>query len=372
MNKKLLRMGTGLMLAASVLIAGCSSSSEEETAEGKAVLTLRGSTFIPAEHGSFDQINPWIEQVEKETDGEVKFEVFTSGELVKSGKSYDALKSGITDVELSFLAAYEPQRFPLTEVTTLPLLKSDVSVATAAFKKLIESDVEIEDGKTYYELEFASEGLKAFPTVTTEPYVISTTGKSFESVKDFSKVSLRSAARTHEFLIKNLGANSITLPSTDLYDSLSRNALDGTIQSVADWTGYGLQELLKFTLDGINLGHYAPVIAMSEDKFNSLPDNAKQAMENATVDSVQNGIDGWKTRADDARSQYEANGGKFVRLEELDPAVQEHVHKAIEKTWFDWIEAVEKEGNPGKEIAKLWRDLIIEEGGEVPERVKDL
>jgi TRAP-type C4-dicarboxylate transport system substrate-binding protein len=208
--------------------------------------------------------------------------------------------------------------------------------------------------------------------MTTEPYVISTTGKSFKTVEDFSKVSLRSAARTHEFLIKNLGANSITLPSTDLYDSLSRNALDGTIQSVPDWTAYGLQEVLKYTLEGINIGHYAPVIAMDEAKYNKLPDNVKKAMDNATADSVQPGLDGWKKRSEDSRSQYEENDGKFVKLEDLDPAVQEHVKKAMEKTWFDWIAAVEKEGNPGKEIAKLWRDLILEEGGEVPDGVKNL
>ena len=80
------------MLATSMLIAGCSSSGQGANTEGKKELTLRGSTFIPAEHGAFDQINPWIEQVERDTNGEVKFEVFTSGELVKSGKSYDALK----------------------------------------------------------------------------------------------------------------------------------------------------------------------------------------------------------------------------------------------------------------------------------------
>lgn len=307
MNKKRFKLGFSLLMAVFLLLAGCSSSDEKSSSDGGGgdTIKLRGSTFIPAEHGAFDQINPWIEQIEKETNGQVKFEVFTSGELVKAGKSYDALMSGITDIELSFLAAYEPQRFPLTEVTTLPLLSSDASIATRAFQKLLESDIELADGKTYYELEFADENMKAFPGVTTEPYVISTTGQEFKSVEDFSKVSLRSAAQTHEFLIKNLGGNPITLPSTDLYDSLSRNALDGTIQSVADWTGYGLQEVLKYTLEGINLGHYAPVIAMSEEKFNSLPDNVKEAMEKATLDTVQAGVDGWKKRAEESAAQYE-------------------------------------------------------------------
>src|SRR4051794_979581 len=104
MNKNLLKMGSTITMAISLIVAAGCSSEGSSTSDGKEVIKLRGSTFIPAEHGAFDQINPWIEQVETESNGQVKFEIFTSGELVKAGKSYDSIMSGVTDVELSFLA----------------------------------------------------------------------------------------------------------------------------------------------------------------------------------------------------------------------------------------------------------------------------
>src|SRR5699024_3835280 len=124
-------------------------------------IDLTATSSFNSSHVMFEHLDPWMDKVEEDTDGQVNFEVFTSEELVDSGKEYDGLEDGISDVAISMLPTYDPKRFPLTEVTLLPLTESSTETAMNAFVKLMDSDEEIKDGKSYYELEFEDNGLKA-------------------------------------------------------------------------------------------------------------------------------------------------------------------------------------------------------------------
>lgn len=356
------------------IMTGCgnssgSVSSEQEKDEG---IKLRGSAIVNSESGWFDQITPWMEQVKEETNGKVQFDVFTSGELVAAGHSYDALNSGKIDIELAMIPSYEPERFPLSEVTLLPLSKSDASIAAKAIEMLMESDVQLKDGKTYYQLEYEDNGLVAFPSLPTEEYLITTTGNHFNSADDLSKLRLRAGSRVHDIFVKNIGANSISMPAIELYEALSRKALDGSLISIADWTQYGFQDIFKYTLEGVTVGHFKFVVAMKKDKWESLPEDVQESMSRGLKETLDLGLKGWEVRRGEGSKMYEEKGGQFLHINDVNPEVKDRLEQAIEQTWFSWIETLESAGHPGLETAKLWRDLIIQAGGDVPEGVKNL
>ena len=51
-----------------------------------------------------------------------------------------------------------------------------------------------------------------------------------------------------------------------MYDALSRGTFDGSFYSIADWSGYGFQDLFKYTVTGINFGHFNGFIGMSKEE----------------------------------------------------------------------------------------------------------
>lgn len=346
-----------------------SGSGDSEGSSGETI-TLRAATGLSAQHAWWAaSMEPWMEKVEELTDGKVQFEAFVGGELVNVPYEAEAVLNGTIDVGL-LLPIYEPDQYPMAEVTMLPLSHSDTYIASNAWRKLIESEVELADGKTYYDFQF--DQFKVFPVSATQEYSISTTGKEFNSVDDIVGTSLRTPSRIHEIYAEKTGINSITIAAVEMYDAMSRGAFDGSFYSIADWSGYGFQDLFKYTLTGINFGHFNAFIGMKKETWESLPEDVQQAMEQAYEEIFIPGADEWVNRAEVTIEENEAEGGKFVDFATLDQSVQDHFNKGIEETWIEYAELLEKDGLPGYELIKLWRDIIIEEGGDVPVGIKNI
>lgn len=353
------------------VLAACGAEEEAggESENGDKIV-LRAATGLSAQHGWWsDTVVPWMDKVEELTDGQVEFETFTGGELVEVPNEGDALLNGTVDVAL-VLPIYQPDQFQMAEVTMLPLAHSDTLIGSKAWRSLLTSDEELADGKTYSEMMFSD--FKVFPVSTTQEYSISTTGKEFNTVDDVKGTSLRTPSRIHEMYSEKIGVNSVTMPAVEMYDALSRGSFDGSYYSISDWSGYGFQDLFRYTLTGINFGHFNSFIGMSKDKWEEMPDNVKEAMEQANEEVFIAGAEEWMNRSEEMIKQNKEDGGKFAEFASLDPEVQELFTTGIEDTWNDYATLLEDQGMPGKELIKLWRDLIIEEGGDVPEGVKNI
>lgn len=371
------------VVAMSALVLGAcgdgGGSSSSATADGSASgeqqsLTFNASSGVNDKHfwhrGFFQ---PLMDSVDEETGGKVSFNAFTSGELVGLGTEYDALTNGTIDVALTLMAPYDPQRFPYTEVVMLPLLESDSTIAAEAMKAMMNSDQEIKDGKTYYQIEFEDKGLVAFANSPTQPYVISTTNKAFDEVGDFSRdVRMRTASRVHEILSTNLGITSQSMPITDAFDALSRNALDGFFYNVPDWMAFGFDELIKHTIEGANFGHFVGHTAMTEETWAKLTPETQDIFRSNAERLIVEGSQLTKDETEENRQSNIDKGGEFKHLSEVPEDVRVHIEAAITKTWLDWIENLESQGHAGKEIAILWRDSLVEAGAEVPQEVMDI
>ncbi|MBU2952922.1 TRAP transporter substrate-binding protein DctP [Marinobacter sp. F3R08] len=353
-----------------VALAACFSSGPVLAQES---FNFRVTSALSASHGQWQGFTkPWMEQVEEKSDGRITFTPFVSGELVKATNEPDALKQGIVQIAAPLLPTYDPAMFPMSEVPMLPLTKSSPEIGSLALKALIESDEPLMDGKTFSELEYEANGLVAIPITISEEYSISTTGHRFETVDDVQSVTLRTPSRIHEMYAKNVGINSITMPAFDLFDALSRGAVDGSFLFISDWTGYGFDELFKYTVTDVNLGHFASVIALTKDQWDALPEDLQSVMLEAASDQITKGAQLWVDRRQDIMAKTQANGAEFVPVSELAPEVQELLMSGMEKTWFDYIDNLEQKGLPGKKLARLWRDIVIEQGGDVPDAIHDL
>lgn len=307
---------------------------------------------------------PWMETVEEESGGKVTFEPFYSQELVPLGEEVRALQDGTIDIAAPVLPTYNPDQFPLSDVTMLPLKASDALIAARAYADLISSEVELQDGKTFTEMEFGQHGMKALPVQPISPYTIGAVGgHEFNTAESLQNLSLRTGGRAHEIFVEKLGSGSVSMPWSEEFEALSRGALDGNVRSVVDYKPYGFDELITTSITGLALGHFPFVWLMPEEEFEALPKDIQTLMEDTAYDLAESTmkLELEKQAIEDSK----AAGINLVDVSELDQGALDLLEKASEDTWTEWIKAKESEGLPGLEAAILWRDLILEHGGEV-------
>ncbi len=296
----------------------------------------------------------------------IGFVRFYSGSLVTPGQELGALQSRVIDVAAPLLAPYNEGRFPLSDVTQLPTLETTSVQVTRAKLALLDSSEPLADGRTFYDYELGAKGLRGWPVGATSAYSLATTGRELREPGDLRGLPVRAGSSLHTMLLEALGATPVTMTSADSYEALSRNTVEGTILSVGDWPSYSFQELLRYAIVGISMGHWQSYLAVTEATWSSF-DAAQQAawdaaaremaMANARhIDQVE----------DEVRAAAAADGIVFRDIETLPEPMQQHLAEAAGRTWIRWVEQLERNGHPGRATAELWARLIRAEGGEIP------
>ncbi|WP_372659242.1 TRAP transporter substrate-binding protein DctP [Hydrogenophaga sp.] len=328
------------------------------------------SAGIPKAHFWVGQhMDPFATAMEAATP--LKFKRFYAGELVAVGRELDALKGGTIDVAAPLLAPYHEGRFALSDVTQLPTIGTNSVLVTKAFQKLMDSTVKIKGDKSFYQYEIADKGIHAWPLGSTAAYALSTTGKVLQSPADLKGLPLRAGSALHTIVLQQLGATPVTMPASQAYEALSRGTVNGLVLSVGDWKSYSFQDLLKYTVTGVALGHWESYLATTDAVWKDLSADERKSWDRIARETALKNAEGIDKQDVEVRQASEKAGGQFVSIDALSPEMRAHIAKASANTWIQWIEQTEKKGHPGKATAKLWASLVQGEGGKVPEGVAE-
>ncbi|GLS14818.1 MULTISPECIES: TRAP transporter substrate-binding protein DctP [Hydrogenophaga] len=353
------RLSSLVLAAAGAAMAGSAAAAD---------LTI--SAGLPKVHFWVGQyMEPFANAVEAATP--IRFKRFYAGELVAVGRELDALKGGTIDVAAPLLAPYHEGRFALSDVTQLPTYNTSAVSVTKAFQKLLDSPVKIKGDKSFYQYEIADKGIRVWPLGATAPYVISTTGKVLQSPAELKGLPLRAGSAMHTIVLQQLGATPVTMPASQAYEALSRGTVNGLVLSVADWKSYSFQDLIKYTVTGVSIGHWESYLATTEDQWNKLPADQRQTWDRIARETALKNAEGIDRQDVEVREAAEKKGSKFVPITSLSADMQTFIAKASANTWIQWIEQTEKKGQPGKATAKLWASLVQAEGGKVPDGVAE-
>ena len=373
MKKKYFIVGAMVVgLLSGCVSKGSSSNSGPEDNREQETFNFRINVGLNGEDSNTIAFTtPWMKTMEEKTDGRVSFDAFYSEELVPMGEEIRALQDGTIDIAAPILPTYSPDQFPLSDVPMLPLKKSNSLIAAKAYADLIRSEVELQEGKTFSDMEFGQYDMKALPVQPVSQYTIGAVGDhEFKSAASLQNLSLRTGGRAHEIFVKELGSGSVSMPWSEEFEALSRGALNGNVRSVVDYKPYGFDELITTSIKGLALGHFPFVWLMPEEEFNALPENIRTLMEETAYDLAESTV---KSESfEQAIVDGESAGINFVDVNDLDQDAIDLLEEASVNTWTVWIEAKEAEGLPGLETAKLWRDLILKHGGEVHDPIMDL
>ncbi|MCX5821111.1 MAG: TRAP transporter substrate-binding protein DctP, partial [Deltaproteobacteria bacterium] len=143
-----------------------------------APVTLTYANFPPASTFPCVQMERWVKEIEKRTNGQVKINTFPGGTLLPAKNIFDGVIAGTADIG-NFAMSYQPGRFPVSEAVDLPLGFPNARVASLVLTDLIDK---------YKPKEF--EKVKIL-TLFTCPPADFMTSKPVRTLKDLKGMELR-------------------------------------------------------------------------------------------------------------------------------------------------------------------------------------
>ena len=202
-----------------------------------------------------------FDAIAEESNGRLKFVYQAGGSLFGAAETIDAVKVGSADICWATTGTYGGV-FPLSEFINLvgngvDSASKGSAVFNAMYKEIPEVQAEFEDWKV-----LALHGTSNSP--------ISTVGKKIETPADFKGVRVRVAGTIPTLYAQQLGLDAVALPTSEVYDNLSKNALDGMLNDWHNIDCFRLFEPIDYCMN-VSLNECASFVLMNKDMWNSLP-----------------------------------------------------------------------------------------------------
>lgn len=236
-------------------------------------VTLKFHTFIaPMSNVWLTMHKPWMEKVEKDSGGRIKFEGYPAMQLGGTPvQLYDQAKDGVVDVVWT-LPGNTAGRFPRIEVFELPFMMTNAEATSKAYWEYVQT--------------LAKDEFKDVHLIAVNvhgPGVIHTKDKQVKTVDDIKGLKLRGPTRFVTKLLGSLGATPVGMPLPQIPDSLSKGVIDGAVIPWEVVPSVRVNELTRFHAEfdpkGGALYTTTFVTAMNKAKYDSLPADLKKVID---------------------------------------------------------------------------------------------
>ncbi|MCV2893416.1 TRAP transporter substrate-binding protein [Lentibacter sp. XHP0401] len=328
-------------IAAAAALAAIATTAQAET-------TLKISHYLPAVHGIHtDFIEPWAQQVTECTNGEVKFEIFPAGtQLGNVARQQEQVMAGVVDVAHG-LTGIPRGRFPRTSLIDMPFLTDNAGAASYALWELFP-DYLAEEYK----------GLKVLALHAHNGGLLHTNETKVEKMEDLKGLRLRTPSPAVSEMLSFLGADPQGLPPGEVYESLQRGVINGTVFPWDPVRSFGLNEVLKYHLD---LGAYTVsfFFVMNERSYSRLSPDAQACVDKYSGADLVAKFGGWWDSWDaPAREDAVEAGHEITKLSKEERALWE---EALQPMMQSYIQSVADQGvDNAEEIVQAMRDKVAE------------
>ncbi len=307
------------------------------------VVKLRYATFSPPMSTLAGLSDEWCKEIEKRTNGKVKFSFHPGGTLTPAPQAYEAVIRGITDISLTS-TQWAPGRFPMAELINLPLGLKNAQVAS----KLINAwynefkPKEFDDTKVLYL--FAS-GPSHFMTLKQLPSINELKGMKIRAAGDSSKI------------VEAMGAVPVSVPIADAYEAFQRGVCEGVFLSAETLKSFKWGDLLRGLQVNNGIGSVNTLlVVMNKKKWESLPQDSRKVIEEVSLEWIEKTGRVWDEVIDREAIEYaETKGLKVFKISPEEQAVSVEKMKPI---LDDYVANMKKLGLPGEETLKFAINFI--------------
>jgi TRAP-type C4-dicarboxylate transport system substrate-binding protein len=308
--------------------------------------TLTMSSWVsPQHHLTANVLQVWANDVEKATNGRVKFTMLPKHPSAPPG-TFDAVRDGLVD--LSFVtASYTPARHILPLMPELPGGGDTALVNSVAYSRIHWK---------YFQKVGEYRGVKLLGVFTHGPGQMFTK-KPVAGIGDVQGLKIRTGGGVAEQVAKALGASAFVKPAPESYELLSSGVADGVF--------FPLESIISFKLDTVLEqatlfpgGMYSSAFGffMNEEKWNKLPKPDQEAIEKISGESIARLAGASWDEAD--RKGMEALKKSGVKIIHASPAFVAEVKKRSAPIVEDWIKQASAKGVDAARILTEFQDEL--------------
>jgi TRAP-type C4-dicarboxylate transport system substrate-binding protein len=317
-------------------------------------VTLKFHTFMaPMSNVWLTMHKPWMEKVEKDSGGRIKFEGYPAMQLGGTPvQLYDQARDGVVDIVWT-LPGNTAGRFPRVEAFELPFMMNNAEATSKAYWEYVQTQAPDEFKETHV-IALHVHGPGMFHSAT----------KQIRSVADLRGMKVRGPTRQITKMLGSVGATPVGMPLPAITDALSKGTIDACAIPWEVVPSIKVHELTKFHSEFDNTGGalYTTtfVMAMNQAKYNSLAPDLKKVIDansgmaaSAWLGKTQQSNDpaGRKTAVDRGNTIYQFTAAQRDEFIKLSGNVDD-----------EWVADMDKRGFKGAQLLSTAKALIAKHG----------
>ena len=319
-------------------------------------MTLKFHTFMaPQSNVWLTMHKPWMEKVEKDSGGRIKFEAYPAMQLGGTPvQLYDQARDGVVDIVWT-LPGNTAGRFPRIEVFELPFMMNNAEATSKAYWEYVQ---------THGTRRVQGDPGASRCTCTARACSIRSTSRSRRAA-DLKGMKVRGPTRQVTKMLGSLGATPVGMPLPQIPDALSKGTIDACVIPWEVVPSVKVHELTKFhsEFDSTGPALYTTtfVMAMNKAKYDGLAPDLKKVID------ANSGLatSAWLGKTQQGNDPIGPQGGGRPRQHDL------HVHRRRSAQEFiklsapvddEWVADMDKRGFDGKKLLQSAKDLIAKHG----------
>jgi TRAP-type transport system periplasmic protein len=313
-------------------------------------ITLKFHTFMaPLSNVWLSMHKPWMDKVEKDSGGRLKFEAYPAMQLGGTPPQlYDQARDGVVDV-IWTLPGNTAGRFPRIEVFELPFKMNNAEATSRAYWEYFQTQCPDEFKETQV-IALQVHGPGLFHSAT----------KQIKSVADLKGMKVRGPTRQVTKMLGSVGATPVGMPLPGIPDALSKGTIEACVIPWEVVPSVKVHELTKFHSEFDNTGAalYTTtfVMAMNKAKYESLPADLKKVIDansgaetSAWLGKTQqaNDVPGRKAAVDRGNTIYQFTAAQRDEFVKLSAPIDD-----------EWVADMDKRGYKGAQLLSTAKTLI--------------
>jgi len=271
-------------------------------------------------------VRKFAQDVEKRTNGGLKFDIYPNSSLVKVNSQFSALRRGALDLSLVPIS-YSGGEVPETNIGLLPALVPSYEVGS----KWKNAEV----GKLLTQI-LAEKGIVIVTWIWQAGGVASRT-RPLVGPDDAKGMKVRGGSREMDMMFKDAGASVLSLPSNEIYAAMQTGAMDAALTSSTSLISFRLEEVSKVLTSGRSKSYwfmFEPLI-MSKQIFDKLPKAQQDAIMTVGAELEKFAVDSAIADDNAVAAVYTKAGAKVV---DLDAATLKKWQVLARPVWKDFAD----------------------------------
>lgn len=296
-------------------------------------------------------IIPWSENIEKATDGRVKFTLFPAESMARAPDHLDLVMRGTADI-VWLDPNFTPGVFPLSDIIALPFLWPDSETCSAVMWQVFEKYLFGTEYSKFKVLFCFNVGLGDFFS----------NRRQVKRLDDFKGMKIASVSPIHSKTYRALGCSPAFMIEPEIYTALERGLIDGRF---INWEGLWVfknHEVTRFRTTNIRINTMPNIVLMNKARWNSLPEEIRKIIDAAsglvfsrqmghTFDVIESTVFKKKVIEYDRKAGHPA-------VFHLPDHERRRLIETTEPVIEAWVQKQEKKGRPARAMLNDIREMV--------------